>query len=157
MRPAFEGMTAEELDTKCRQILLDCETAGRPKTIQRLAWDLGISRETFNLYTSDNREKDEGSEYERFEAHSDVLKKARQEIELSAAEEAIGKSKAGQMFHLKAMFGWQDRNQQEVVVSGPIDLRVSLVSPDGKHKVGGGSSGGIKAKAKQKPPKKSRG
>lgn len=131
-RPAFADLTPEELEAKCQGIIDACEAREVPPTIERLAWELGVAKDTIKEY----RSHEQGEEKSRKDAYAPAIKRAYQRIEMYHSEQGT-KGKPGSMFYNKCAFAWREGGDRDEKPQGPylgsLDLRVTLTGPDGRR------------------------
>lgn len=95
--------TPEELQQKVDEYFAWCETNKKPETIARLAYWLGVDRQT--IYN-----------YEKRDGFFDIIKRARERI-LAGLEEALyTEGKTGQIF-LAKNYGYTDRHEIDANLS----------------------------------------
>ena len=109
--------TPEELQDKVNEYFADCDKREKPYTITGLALFLDTTRETL-------------LDYEKRDAYTDTVKRAKQRVELAYEERLIEKGRSGDIFALKN-FGWRDKQEQEL--SNPDGtLRPTVIELVGK-------------------------
>lgn len=102
----------KELQGAIDKYFTDCEKTGEPLTVTGLAIALKTTRETLMDY----QERDE---------FSDTVKTAKLKIENAYEKRLIARGNGGDIFALK-QFGWRDKMEQTVEVSGNMSLEGKL-------------------------------
>lgn len=101
----------QELQEKILNYLEDCKKDNRPLTVTGLANALDTSREVIVSYENRNDE------------WSDTIKKVKRAIHQYTEERLVsGHNVVGVIFSLKNNWGWKDRTEQDVTVSGTFSL-----------------------------------
>lgn len=109
--------TVKALQEAIDKYFADCEEMGEPLTVTGLAIALKTTRETLMDY----QEKD---------GYSDAVKMAKLKIENAYEKRLIARGNGGDIFALK-QFGWRDRMEQAVEVSGNMSLESKLKALEG--------------------------
>lgn len=100
---------AKELSKAIDKYFEETEKKGHPYTMAGLALALGIDRRTLVNYSNDD-------------SFFPLIKKARQRVEIQNEELLLyGKNAAGIIFNLKNNFGWIDKQEKEVELSGSVE------------------------------------
>lgn len=107
----------EELQKAVDGYFVMCEKDGEPETLTGLALALDTTRETL-------------LDYEKRDEFSDTVKKAKLKIENAYEKRLIGRGNGGDIFALK-QFGWKDKTEQSVEVSGNMSLESKLKALEG--------------------------
>ena len=109
--------SAAELEKKIAEYFAECVRMGEPLTVTGLALALDTTRETLMDYQEKND-------------YSDAIKKAKLRIENAYEKRLIARGNGGDIFALK-QFGWKDRTEQAVELSGNMSLESKLRALDG--------------------------
>lgn len=109
--------TVKALQDAIDKYFADCEGTGEPLTVTGLALALETTRETLMDY----QEKD---------GYSDAIKRAKLKIENAYEKRLIARGNGGDIFALK-QFGWKDKTEQSVEVSGNMSLESKLKALEG--------------------------
>lgn len=104
--------TVEELQAKIDKYFTDCEETGEPLTVTGLALALDTSRNVLMDYQGKN-------------GYSNAVIRAKMRIENAYEKRLINRGNGGDIFALK-QFGWRDRQEQAVEVSGNMSLEGRL-------------------------------
>lgn len=104
--------TVEELQAKIDKYFTDCEETGEPLTVTGLALALDTSRNVLMDYQGKN-------------GYSNAVIRAKMRIENAYEKRLINRGNGGDIFALK-QFGWKDRQEQAVEVSGNMSLEGRL-------------------------------
>ena len=110
--------SAAELEGKIEEYFAECVRTGEPLTVTGLALALDTTRETLMDYQEKND-------------YSDAIKKAKLRIENAYEKRLIARGNGGDIFALK-QFGWKDRTEQAVELSGNMSLESKLRALDGE-------------------------
>ncbi len=108
---------AAELEGKIEEYFAECVRTGEPLTVTGLALALDTTRETLMDYQEKN-------------GYSDAVKRAKLRIENAYEKRLIARGNGGDIFALK-QFGWKDRMEQAVELSGNMSLESKLRALDG--------------------------
>ena len=108
---------AAELGEKIEQYFSECEKTGEPLTVTGLALALDTTRAVL-------------MDYEGKDGFSNTIKKAKLRIENAYEKRLIARGNGGDIFALK-QFGWKDRTEQAVELSGNMSLESKLRALDG--------------------------
>ncbi len=109
--------SAAELEGKIEEYFAECVRTGEPLTVTGLALALDTTRETLMDYQEKN-------------GYSDAVKRAKLRIENAYEKRLIARGNGGDIFALK-QFGWKDRMEQAVELSGNMSLESKLRALDG--------------------------
>lgn len=109
--------SAAELEGKIEEYFAECVRTGEPLTVTGLALALDTTRETLMDYQEKN-------------GYSDAVKRAKLRIENAYEKRLIARGNGGDIFALK-QFGWKDRTEQAVELSGNMSLESKLRALDG--------------------------
>ena len=109
--------SAAELEGKIEEDIAECVRTGEPLTVTGLALALDTTRETLMDYQEKN-------------GYSDAVKRAKLRIENAYEKRLIARGNGGDIFALK-QFGWKDRMEQAVELSGNMSLESKLRALDG--------------------------
>ena len=121
-RPAFEGMTGEELDAKITVILDAREAEEKPLTIEYLAYELGVDKHTLARYRKHDPGEHQGDH--AYNAHCAAVKKGYLRCELWLADQLHSGRPVGAIFALKCGHSWQETPQRHEIAGGffmPVD------------------------------------
>lgn len=110
--------SAAELEGKIEEYFAECVRTGEPLTVTGLALALDTTRETLMDYQEKN-------------GYSDAVKRAKLRIENAYEKRLIARGNGGDIFALK-QFGWKDRMEQAVELSGNMSLESKLRALDGE-------------------------
>ena len=102
----------EELQKAVDGYFVMCEKDGEPETLTGLALALDTTRETL-------------LDYEKRDEFSDTVKRAKLRIENAYEKRLIVRGNGGDIFALK-QFGWKDKTEQSINVSGKMSLEGKL-------------------------------
>lgn len=102
----------EELQKAVDGYFVMCEKDGEPETLTGLALALDTTRETL-------------LDYEKRDEFSDTVKRAKLRIENAYEKRLIARGNGGDIFALK-QFGWKDKTEQSINVSGKMSLEGKL-------------------------------
>jgi len=116
-RPAFEGMSAQELERRIDEYFTAMDEQERPYTVEGLCCDLGVGKDTLIRYRQ--HEQREGQDHV-YDEHCEAIKRAYARCERYLAERLhSGKgSPVGQIFALKCGYGWQETPTRIEAVGG---------------------------------------
>lgn len=102
---------AVELQTAVDAVFKKWEEDKTPYTISGLAYDLDFAdRQSLIDYAKDGE-------------FSCTIKKAKSRVEVYIEQSLYGTSVAGPIFNLKNNFGWKDKVEQDVNLSGKVDTK----------------------------------
>ena len=104
--------TVKALQGAIDKYFADCEETGEPLTVTGLALALSTTRDVLMDYQG----KDE---------YSNTVKMAKLKIENAYEKRLIGRGNGGDVFALK-QFGWKDKIEQSINVSGKMSLEGKL-------------------------------
>lgn len=128
--PAFHGQTAEELDARITEILDAREAAGRPLTLEHLAYALGIGMTALRCYAQHDPEDED--RVKAYDEHSSAVKKAHARCLAWHADRALEPraNPAGAIFLLKAGFGYRETSVVEHQAGPGTLIRLDLSAPE---------------------------
>jgi hypothetical protein len=109
--------SAAELNGKIEEYFAECVRTGEPLTVTGLALALDTTRDVL-------------MDYEGKDGFSNTIKKAKLRIENAYEKRLIARGNGGDIFALK-QFGWKDRTEQAVELSGNMSLESKLRALDG--------------------------
>lgn len=109
--------SAAELNGKIEEYFAECVRTGEPLTVTGLALALDTTRDVL-------------MDYEGKDGFSNTIKKAKLRIENAYEKRLIARGNGGDIFALK-QFGWKDRMEQAVELSGNMSLESKLRALDG--------------------------
>ena len=109
--------SAAELNGKIEEYFAKCVRTGEPLTVTGLALALDTTRDVL-------------MDYEGKDGFSNTIKKAKLRIENAYEKRLIARGNGGDIFALK-QFGWKDRTEQAVELSGNMSLESRLRALDG--------------------------
>ena len=104
--------SVKALQEKVDAYFEECEKTGEPLTVTGLALALDTSRETLL-----NNQKRAG--------YGDVVRRAKMKIENAYEKRLIARGNGGDVFALKN-FGWKDKSERAVEVTGDLSLEAKL-------------------------------
>lgn len=110
--------SAAELEGKIEEYFAECVRTGEPLTVTGLALALDTTRDVL-------------MDYEGKDGFSNTIKKAKLRIENAYEKRLIARGNGGDIFALK-QFGWKDRTEQAVELSGNMSLESKLRALDGE-------------------------
>jgi hypothetical protein len=103
--------TPEEMQIAIDKYFLGCEANNVPYTITGLAYALDMTR-------------DQLIKYERKDAFTDTIKKAKLKVENGYELRLIASGRAGDIFALK-QFGWSDKQEVDQNVKGEMSINIT--------------------------------
>ena len=103
----------EEFEKRANAYFDECFENAEPVTVTGLALYLGTSRETL-------------MEYQKRDAFTDAVKRAKQRVELEYEKRLIKRGNAGDIFALK-QFGWRDKFENEISSSKEAPFVVKVI------------------------------
>ena len=109
--------SAAELNGKIEEYFAECVRTGEPLTVTGLALALDTTRDVL-------------MDYEGKDGFSNTIKKAKLRIENAYEKRLIARGNGGDIFALK-QFGWKDRMEQAVELSGNMSLERKLKAISG--------------------------
>ena len=104
--------SVKALQEKVDAYFEECEKTGEPLTVTGLALALDTSRETL-------------LNYQKRDGYGDVVRRAKMKIENAYEKRLIARGNGGDVFALKN-FGWKDKSERAVEVTGDLSLEAKL-------------------------------